>query len=139
MPQLWIPGPLPGLNEHIAATNRNRYAGNSLKSKWTKRVMFAACEAKLDGMMLSPVIISFKWVERNMRRDPDNIRFAAKYACDGLVHARVIPGDGWKHILGFQDTWEVGPWPGVMVTITPTLPDQIAQPRGCNEAERANP
>ena len=70
---------------------------------------------------LSPVDradIDFVWVERNRKRDPDNIRFAAKYILDGLVKTGVLPGDGWAHVGSLSDKFTVGRSPGVSVGIT---------------------
>ena len=119
MHEFFISGPLPGLNDHEKAARGSKYAASTLKSRWTCEAEYCATKAKLAGLMLENVFIRFLWVENGKRRDPDNIVFAKKYILDGLVRARVIPGDGWKHISGFTDTWEVGQKPGVHVQILP--------------------
>lgn len=43
-----------------------------------------------------------------MRRDLDNISsFGRKVIQDALVNAAVLKGDGWKHVVGFSDRFEV--------------------------------
>jgi hypothetical protein len=59
-------------------------------------------------------------VEKNRRRDQDNIAAGKKLVIDGLVQAGVLAGDGWKYVRGFFDEFSVDPTrPGVMVTIVP--------------------
>lgn len=58
------------------------------------------------------------WVEPGKRRDPDNIRAGVKFILDALVAEGALPGDGWRHVHGLSDTYEVGPVPGVRVTLT---------------------
>lgn len=48
------------------------------------------------------------WVERNKRRDKDNISsFGRKIIQDALHEAEVIENDGWKEIAGFSDKFAV--------------------------------
>ena len=61
--------------------------------------------------------LRFAWVESGRHRDPDNIASAKKFLLDGLVLAGGLPGDGWAHVAGWTDTFEVGPRAGVEVTI----------------------
>lgn len=118
---LWIPGPLPGLNELLSAAKGaggtgTRYA--KLKRSWTEGVWALANLARL-GRFDSPVTLRFEWVERDRRRDPDNIAAGGrKLVLDGLVKAGVIAGDGWRHVAGWTDTFSIEPRRvGVGVTI----------------------
>lgn len=114
---LWVPGPLPGLNELIAAAKGAGGTGRAysqLKRQWTDTVWALARSAKLHkpGPVESAVTIGFEWVERDRRRDPDNVAAGGrKLVLDGLVKAGVLAGDGWA------DSFSVGPAPGVAVTI----------------------
>ena len=94
--RLTIPGRFPSLNEYVSAERANRRFGASMKRKETKRVADAAQDLPhLDN----PVVVAFKWVEPNMRRDV----VAHKFILDGLVSAGVLKGDSRKYVIGLQD------------------------------------
>lgn len=117
--ELWVPGPLPGLNEIIAAAKGSggRGAGYArLKRDWTEAVW---AYAKSQRMPVFPgaVRLAFRWVERDRRRDPDNVAAGGrKLILDGLVRAGVLRGDGWTGVASWVDRFDVGD-PGVSVTI----------------------
>lgn len=101
-----VPWKLSGLNEYTRACRANRYKGAAMKRTNQDIAALSIRAARLkpyDG----PVRVSITWVEPNMRRDPDNIRFAAKFVLDALVeeggaaerhaalrqgHKRQVPG-----------------------------------------------
>ncbi len=131
---LWIPGPLPGLNELIAAAKGSGGRGMAyakLKRQWTDTVWALARNAGIHkpGPFEQRVFIDWTWLERDKRRDPDNVAAGGrKLILDGLVKAGVLAGDGWKHVAGWTDRWivadvestkhAIGPWgAGVGVTI----------------------
>ena len=95
-----IQGRFPSLNDYVSAERADRRFGASMKRKETKR---AAEAAEGLGSFTNPVIVSFKWIEPNLRRDVDNIAFAHKFILDGLVKAGVLEGDSRKHVIGLQD------------------------------------
>ena len=117
---LWIPGPLPGLNELLAAARSAHGRGSayaSLKRQWGDTVWALAKAAKLKPVACAELV--FEWREPNRRRDPDNVSSAGrKLILDGLVKAGVLSGDGWEGIYSFQDWWFVDRMePGVLVKI----------------------
>lgn len=99
-----IPGRLPGANEYIGECRKNARAGGKLKKEATERVVVAARHLV---PMQKGVQVSITWIESNMRRDRDNIRFGAKFVLDGLVQAGIIENDGWTWIEGISDTYRV--------------------------------
>ena len=111
-----IPGRFPSLNDYISAERSQRGYAASMKKKETKR---AADAAHGVPTFSDPVIVSFKWVEPNARRDIDNVAFAHKFILDGLVDAGVLKGDSRKYVVGLEDDFtEVDPDnPRVIVTI----------------------
>lgn len=115
--QLWIPGPLPGLNELIASakSRAGRWSAyGAVKGGWTETVKWLS----LKGPRFKRVFIEFEWREKNRRRDPDNITGAGhKLILDGLVKGGMLPNDGWDAIEGWTDRWTVDPRPGVLLTI----------------------
>jgi len=117
---LWIAGPLPGVNELLAAAKSGHGRGNAysrLKAEWKTTVHYLAIHARLRPHT-GPVKIAFDWIERNRRRDPDNFTGGGrKLILDGLVAAGVLQNDGWAQVWSFSDRWSVGV-PGVTVTIS---------------------
>ena len=110
----FIPGPLPGRNEYSGKGSRWTYT--RLKKDWTERIGLAILEAKLKPMQR--VNIHFQWVERNTRRDKDNIRSADKFIQDALVAYGILADDGWDEIDCLSDTFTVDVSnPGVWVTL----------------------
>lgn len=101
-----IPGRLPSLNEMIREARGNKYAAAR-----TKREMTELCgwEAKRQHVppMTGPIILSVLWVEKDMRRDIDNIAFACKYLLDGLQLVNVIANDNWKCVNGITHRFAV--------------------------------
>lgn len=69
--------------------------------------------------MIEPVDIRFHWIEPNMKRDKDNIRFAAKFILDALVKMGILKNDGWKSINNLYDKFSVNSNnPRIVVTLT---------------------
>lgn len=121
--EVWIPGPMPGMNEIIALARRNRYASAGQKKQWTQRVAFATAAAKVPQYKWAT--FEFEWVEPNRKRDPDNIASARKFILDGLQQASALEGDGWFQIRGWSDRFRVtrdkGDSPGVRVVLVGEL------------------
>jgi hypothetical protein len=98
---LVIPGALCGLNEIVLAARSNMFAGASQKKKETRRCMQAiqACQIPVFNR---PVEVVFRWFEKDLRRDPDNICAGAKFALDALVELGRIPDDSRRWISGIS-------------------------------------
>ncbi len=134
MAVLWVPGPLPGMNELIAAAKGSGGRGMAyakLKRQWTETIWALAKAARIDkpGPFERPVLITFDWIEKDQRRDPDNVAAGGrKLVLDGLVAAGVLKGDGWRHISAWNDRWQTvagtvaSKGPGVGVTIQVPAP-----------------
>ena len=106
--RLVIQGRFPSLNDYVSAERASKKYAASMKRRETKRVSQAAraLMRTARGELIrfeNPVVVSFKWVEPNARRDIDNIAFAHKFILDGLVDAGVLEGDSRKHVVGLQD------------------------------------
>ncbi len=107
--KLVIKGTLPGLNEYIDLERgkAGKQRANALKQR-TQQVIGAAINKQLRGVRFTrPVTMHYTWVEKNRRRDKDNIAFARKFVQDALVRARVLENDGWRHVEGFTDSFAV--------------------------------
>ena len=120
MLRLWIPGPLPGLNEVLASAKG--YGGRGfgyakLKRQWTQTIALHVLAAGIKHV--DRAHFEFRWVERDRSRNCDNVAAAKKFIFDSLVLAKVLDNDGWKQVAGWTDSFEVGAKPGVEVTIIP--------------------
>lgn len=100
-----IEGRLDGLNEYTSANRSNPYAGAKMKKENQEAVMWAIKAARLKPA--GAVDVRITWIEKDMRRDPDNIRFAAKFILDALVQAGIIPNDTQRYIRGIHDRFMV--------------------------------
>ena len=124
---LWIDGPLPGMNEIVAAAKGSGGRGKDysvMKRAWTDTVWALALQARMQRFS-GMVRLTFLWVEPNARRDKDNVAAGKKFVIDGLVTAKVLAADGWKIIAGFVDDFAIDPKrPGCLVTVTETRMDQ---------------
>ncbi len=120
--RLWIPGPLPGMNEIIAAAKSGGkgrvYA--AMKASHTSAVTLFARKARLKPIDFA--VFGFDWHEPTRRRDPDNLMAGAKFILDGLVKAGVIPNDGWDNVGGLVHCWTLSKNRGVHVTIEEKRP-----------------
>lgn len=102
-----IHGHLPDLNDYTRACRGNKYGANKVKQNAEALIRWCV-HAQLRGWKTeSPVHIRYRWVEKDRRHDKDNVAFAKKFVQDALVKAGVIPGDGWKWIVGYEDRFAV--------------------------------
>lgn len=105
--KLIISGRLSSLNEYVAAERSNRYKGAKMKAD-NEKIIFVAIRQCMRGVRIEkPVHMDYLWVEKNKRRDHDNVAFARKFVQDALVNAGVLKDDGWDEIVGFSDRFEV--------------------------------
>ena len=105
---LIIPGRLNNLNDYISAERANRYKGAQMKAD-NEAVVKAAITRSLRGVYIQKnVRMEYLWVEKNQRRDLDNISsFGRKVIQDELVKSRILQNDGWANIIGFSDSFAV--------------------------------
>lgn len=103
-----IPGRLMGLNEW------NRICNGPYGSRQSSRVKREIEEDiiwRIKAAHLKPVsgkaLLRVTWVEPNMKRDVDNIRFAVKFILDALKKAGVIKDDSQRYIDGIADTYRL--------------------------------
>lgn len=112
-----VEGRFPSLNDFISAERANRHVGAKMKRRETDRARAAAVAAGMPRFV-GPVAVRFLWVERDRRRDLDNVAFAKKFVLDGLVEAGVLEDDGQRRVAALQDTFEVDPTrPRVVVEV----------------------
>ncbi len=118
--RLVIPGRLPGFNEYVEAERANRQKGAALKRSCEQQIMWLA-KSQLRGLRFAgPVQMVYTWVEKDRRRDKDNVSsMGRKLIQDALVKAKILQNDGWREIVGFEDRFAVdAKCPRVEVEIT---------------------
>ena len=115
------PRPHPGTNELVNTAMRNRFAYASLKREYTEHAMGYALEAASRQGWRAPsgrVAVSCTWVERDRRRDPDNVEGGVKWLLDGIVRAGALKDDSQRYVASVSHSYTVGKHsPGVYVTL----------------------
>lgn len=107
MVKLIIPFTLPGLNDYINEERRHRQYGAKMKREWQDNVILVL-KRQIRGKFKRPVYMRYLWVEKDRRRDKDNISsFGRKVIQDALVQVGVLHNDGWDAIAGFSDEFTV--------------------------------
>ena len=111
---LEIPHRLPGMND-IAWTDK--WAFRQLKAITEESI---AVEIRNQGLKkMKFAYVSFIWFEENTKRDPDNICAGAKFCLDALVNCKILPNDGWEHVLGIKHGFVCSPGESrVQITLT---------------------
>ena len=102
-----VKGRLPGLNEFIDAERTNKYKAAGMKRDCETLVILSA--KKLGRYKAAgPVYMKYLWVEKDRRRDLDNISgYGRKIIQDSLVKGGWLKDDGQKHVVGFDDDFAV--------------------------------
>lgn len=105
---LTIPGRLPGLNEYTNACRTNPRQGNTMKRDAQQAVMWQILAQMRRCKFERPVFLLFTFYEQDRRRDKDNVSsFARKVIQDALVQCGTLQDDGWDHVTGALDRFEV--------------------------------
>lgn len=130
MYRLWVPGPLPGMNEIIEAKAtkfgkgkgwRQADAYSKMKQVWGERIGSLAREQGFPVLQEGHFVYLFR--EAHRRRDPSNFTAGGhKLIEDGLQQAGFLKNDGWGNVLSIQDKWIVDKArPGVTLFVTDSL------------------
>ena len=102
-----IPFTLPGLNDYIRELDKNRHKGAEMKRQCQSAVA-AVMRRQIRGKLHEPVRMRYLWVEKDRRRDKDNVSaFGRKVIQDALVSTQKLRNDGWNNIEGFSDDFSV--------------------------------
>lgn len=91
----------PTCNEYIDACRTSVYKGAALKKKHTDlTAVFTRdwLEKKRISQFNNKINIEVTWIEKNRKRDPDNVYFGIKFVLDGLVKGGLLPNDTQEYI-----------------------------------------
>ena len=105
----FVRGSLPTLNEYTEVTRSNLYASAKMKKDAEERIIWEIRSQLKGWKTQGKVYVLFKWIEKNKRRDKDNVSFAKKFVLDALVKSGTICNDSWRYIEGFADQFDVDP------------------------------
>ena len=114
-----IPHLLPSLNEYTRACRAHWSHGAKMKREHQDIVAWTIRAARVRPYA-RPVRVSIRWVEKNIKRDFDNITaFGTKVILDALVQTEILHDDGAKWVTGISHERTVDrASPRVEVTIT---------------------
>lgn len=121
-----IPGRLDGLNDYTAANRTNPNKGGRVK-KVNESIVIMCIRQQLRGVHIQrPVMIYYRFFEKDMRRDGDNIlSCGTKFIQDSLTKTKVLQEDNRKCIPHFyHDVLVDKENPRIEVTITELSDEQ---------------
>ena len=98
-------GEFTDLNRYINAERSNRFMGAKIKKTNGDNALKQLICTPWKGEY--PVRVSFLWVTKNERIDPDNTAFAKKFLLDAIVTKGILKDDTRKCIKGFVDNYAV--------------------------------
>ena len=126
---LWVPGPLPSLNQLLDERARSFRRGaklwngySDLKRVWEERILV---QARVQGFRpLRSGDFCYTFCEPDRRRDPSNVSSGAlKLIEDALVKAELLINDGWASVKKLEVCFEVDPKePGVFLEVLDAQP-----------------
>ena len=113
-----IPIKFPTLNDFIDACKIQRghwNKGNQMKQDFQQTLYFYLC--KLPELK-TPVSITFVWIEKNKRRDLDNVSAVGrKFILDTLQLCGKLKNDNLNYVIDLHDKVKFGDNYGVILEI----------------------
>jgi len=103
--RITIPGELPSMNRIVKISKSHYMKYANMKKEYTDLVAWIA-KSKIDKQF-GKIDIDITWYCKDRMKDKDNIMAGTKFILDGLVVAKVIKGDGWKHIGDINHSFKV--------------------------------
>jgi Holliday junction resolvase RusA-like endonuclease len=109
---------LPSANDYIKACRTNKYTAAKMKADAENILIWLL---KKMPRYEEPVAITFTWVEKDRRRDPDNISFGAKFILDAMQKAGKIPNDNQMYIRKITHEFVVSAKTYCIVDVEPII------------------
>lgn len=114
-----IPMKMPTLNDFIDACKIQRGSwnkGNSIKQSYQQQLYYYLYNLPV---LKPPVRIHFVWIEKNKRRDLDNVSaIGRKFILDTLQLAGKLKNDNLNYVVGLSDGVMFDSDYGVIIEIT---------------------
>jgi len=113
---VWLSFGLPNLNDMLKAKGSEYSRGGGRRmSAYTlmKRKYETLIIAELRSQGCIPeapykqIEFSALWVEKDRRRDPDNVDAGRKFILDAMVTARVLMNDGYANIASLRANFDI--------------------------------
>ena len=105
---------LPSLNDYITICRRNRYEAANYKRKLESDI---SVFLRRLPVFTKPVTIGFTWIEKNRRRDLDNVAFSKKFILDAMVKIGKLADDSSRYVKGFTDDFKTGKETKVIIEV----------------------
>lgn len=105
---------LPSLNEYVDVCRTNPYKASKFKRDIEKKIIW---HVEKIPRFENPVMIHFHWIEKNKRRDLDNIAFAKKFILDALVKCGKLIDDNHNYVTAFTDDFKYSDETKVIIEI----------------------
>ena len=102
-----INGRLPGLNEYQLRCRNNRFDGARCKQEAQALCEYALIRLRRNKVHFEKVDVDITWIEKNKRRDKDNISFGRKFIFDALQSMKILDNDGWGQIGDITERFRV--------------------------------
>ena len=119
-----IDGKMPSLNEVIDVSRRNKFAGNKLKQEIQRDIELQIYQQIRQNDLISELpfenIVDFDitYIEKNAKRDKDNIASSKKFIFDALVSRGVLHNDTWRYVGDFTEKFIIGSSYKVIINMT---------------------
>ena len=118
-----IEGKIIGLNEYTDACRAHARKGATLKREEQDAISWKILSHRNRSPLPAseyPCKVSFHWIEKNGKRDLDNVCFGQKLILDSLVSLGILKDDGQKYIKQLIHEFSVDPKnPRIEITISP--------------------
>jgi Holliday junction resolvase RusA-like endonuclease len=102
----FIPGIFPSENQWLGWAKRHWSVYKRERDRHKARVVQAIRDAQIVKITSYPVLIHFRWQEKNGRRDLDNIAAGGrKIIIDAIVGEGLLPDDTRTYVCGFEDAF----------------------------------
>ncbi len=119
---------LPSLNEYQNECRTNKYKGAKFKKEIEETIELFIYKYKRKKLLIPPtrfpITINIEWHEKDLKRDVDNIKSAAKFILDAMQETKIIPNDNRKHIAQIHDVIIKEPTKKTFVVVKITEPEE---------------